>query len=304
MIYNIWPEVDRSGFFVSLPFFLSFLLTIFFCHPGASSVVALGPSDTAYSEGFTLGLSKLSKPDITTDIFHCDTTVDVQPDSTACDVFQSEEESRSRSHYIEREAARDSQTEEDDGDSEPKTHVSARSGFVEEEDDTAKDSQTEEGDEDSQSEVDGSTRSQSQEDQETAQNAEEERGGDSQPKVDVSARSQSVEEQEETAQDSQTVNAQTKDVSAVDCHSEEEENIANDERDHKNLTEEELPCSQDEDEELEEGGDGHQSEEQEHDEHLNYRDPCSGGGVIHATEPDGVTSEMGENSKKMYFIVD
>lgn len=286
-----------------LSFFLSFLLTIFFYHPGASSVVGLGPSDTAYSEGFTLGLSKLSKADITTDI-HCDTTVDVQPDATACDVFQSEEESRSRSHYIEREAAGDSQTEESDGDPEHKAHLSARSGFVEEEDETAKDSQAEEGDEDSQPEVDASTRLPSQEDQETDQNAEEEEySGDSQPKVDVPVKSRSVEEEDETAQDSQTLTAQTKEVSAVDCHSEEEENIADDERERKNSTQEDLSHSQAEDEELEEGGDGHQSEEQEHAEHLNYRDHCSGGGVINATEPDGVTSEMGENSKKNTFFV-
>lgn len=341
-------------------------MTIFFYHPGASSIVGLGPSDTAYSEGFTLGLSKLSKADITTDIIHCDTTVDVQPDATACDVFQSEEESRSRSHYIEREAAGDSQTEEGDGDPEHKAHLSARSGFVEEEDETAKDSQAEEGDEDSQPEVDASTRLQSQEDhetgqsfeeecsgnfqpkvdvparsrsveeedetaqdsqtetgdgdcqpevdastrsesqkdQETGQNAEEEEcGGDSQPKVDVPDESRSVEDEDETAQDSQTLTAQTKEVSAVDCHSEEEENIADDERDRKNSTQEDLSHSQAEDEELEEGGDGHQSEEQEHAEHHNYRDHCSGGGVINATEPDGVTSEMGENSKKILLLL-
>ena len=338
-------------------------MTIFFYFPAASSFVALGPSDTAYSEGFTLGLSKLSKPDITTDIIHCDTTADVKSDATTWDILQSEEESRS--HYIEREAARDSRTGEGDGDPEPKAHVSAMSGFIEEEDETAKDSQTEEGDgdpepiahvsarsgfieeedetakdsqteegdgdpepiahvsarsgfleeedetvkdsqrekeghEDFQPEVDGSTRSQSPEVEETGQDSEEECGNDSQAKVDVSARPMSEEEEDQSAQDCQTVNAQTKEASAasaVGCQSEEEENITEDGIGHKSLTEEDLPYSQAEDEELEEGGDGHQSEEQEH-EHLNSRDHCSGGGITHTTEPHGVTSETGENSLK------
>lgn len=37
-----------------------------------------GLSETAYSEGFTLGLSKLSEPDITTDIVHCNTELYAQ----------------------------------------------------------------------------------------------------------------------------------------------------------------------------------------------------------------------------------
>uniref|UniRef100_A0A3Q3GAD7 CENP-T/Histone H4 histone fold domain-containing protein n=1 Tax=Labrus bergylta TaxID=56723 RepID=A0A3Q3GAD7_9LABR len=50
---------------------------------GASSFVQpeQGPSDTAYSEGFTLGLSKLSEPDITTDILHCNTALYAQTDA-------------------------------------------------------------------------------------------------------------------------------------------------------------------------------------------------------------------------------
>ncbi|XP_029134146.2 enolase-phosphatase E1 [Labrus bergylta] len=50
---------------------------------GASSFVQpeRGPSDTAYSEGFTLGLSKLSEPDITTDILHCNTALYAQTDA-------------------------------------------------------------------------------------------------------------------------------------------------------------------------------------------------------------------------------
>ncbi|KAM6964684.1 uncharacterized protein cenpt [Tautogolabrus adspersus] len=50
---------------------------------GASSFMQeeRGPSETAYSEGFTLGLSKLSEPDITTDILHCNTALYAQPDA-------------------------------------------------------------------------------------------------------------------------------------------------------------------------------------------------------------------------------
>ena len=40
-----------------------------------------GPSETTYSEGFTLGLSKLSEPDVTTDIVHCNTALYAQPDA-------------------------------------------------------------------------------------------------------------------------------------------------------------------------------------------------------------------------------
>ncbi|XP_041670814.1 centromere protein T [Cheilinus undulatus] len=51
---------------------------------GASSFMQAehGLSETAYSEGFTLGLSKLSEPDITTDIVHCNTALYAKPDST------------------------------------------------------------------------------------------------------------------------------------------------------------------------------------------------------------------------------
>ncbi|TKS89830.1 Centromere protein T [Collichthys lucidus] len=40
-----------------------------------------GLSDTTYSEGFTLGLSKLSEPNITSDIVHCDTALYAQPEA-------------------------------------------------------------------------------------------------------------------------------------------------------------------------------------------------------------------------------
>ncbi|TNN46756.1 Centromere protein T [Liparis tanakae] len=49
---------------------------------GVSSSVQVeqGLSETAYSEGFTLGLSKLSEPDLTTDILHCNTALYAQTD--------------------------------------------------------------------------------------------------------------------------------------------------------------------------------------------------------------------------------
>ncbi|XP_049419116.1 retinitis pigmentosa 1-like 1 protein isoform X1 [Epinephelus fuscoguttatus] len=50
---------------------------------GVSSFMQVerGLSETAHSEGFTLGLSKLSEPDITTDILHCNTALYAQPDA-------------------------------------------------------------------------------------------------------------------------------------------------------------------------------------------------------------------------------
>ncbi|XP_076616578.1 uncharacterized protein cenpt [Chaetodon auriga] len=49
---------------------------------GANSFVMRGLSETACSEGFPLGLSKLSEPDMTTDIIHCNTALYAEPDAT------------------------------------------------------------------------------------------------------------------------------------------------------------------------------------------------------------------------------
>lgn len=51
-------------------------------HSAESSFVPVerGLSETAYTEGFTLGLSKLSEPDITTDIVNCNTALYAQSD--------------------------------------------------------------------------------------------------------------------------------------------------------------------------------------------------------------------------------
>ncbi|XP_028332373.1 centromere protein T isoform X2 [Gouania willdenowi] len=43
-------------------------------------------SDTTHCEGFTLGLSKLSEPDVTTDILHCNTALYPQPDAITSDL--------------------------------------------------------------------------------------------------------------------------------------------------------------------------------------------------------------------------
>ncbi|XP_067345259.1 centromere protein T isoform X2 [Channa argus] len=52
---------------------------------GMSSIapVQQGPGETADSEGFTLGLSKLSEPDITADIVNCNTALYAQSDAVA-----------------------------------------------------------------------------------------------------------------------------------------------------------------------------------------------------------------------------
>ncbi|XP_071319378.1 centromere protein T [Trachinotus anak] len=44
-------------------------------------------SETAYSEGFTLGLGELSEPDITTDIVNCNTALYTQPDAMTSNFF-------------------------------------------------------------------------------------------------------------------------------------------------------------------------------------------------------------------------
>ncbi|XP_068161893.1 centromere protein T [Antennarius striatus] len=46
-----------------------------------SSFVEQGPSETVLSEGFTLGISKLSEPDLTTDIIHCKTALYAKSDA-------------------------------------------------------------------------------------------------------------------------------------------------------------------------------------------------------------------------------
>lgn len=55
-------------------------------YPEVSSYVEQGPSETAFSEGFTLGLSKLGEPDVTADIVHCNTALYAQPDAMTSNV--------------------------------------------------------------------------------------------------------------------------------------------------------------------------------------------------------------------------
>uniref|UniRef100_UPI0037E8546C enolase-phosphatase E1 n=1 Tax=Semicossyphus pulcher TaxID=241346 RepID=UPI0037E8546C len=52
----------------------------------SSFVLERGHNETAFSEGFTLGLSKLSEPDITADIVHCDTALYPQPDAMTSNI--------------------------------------------------------------------------------------------------------------------------------------------------------------------------------------------------------------------------
>lgn len=266
-----------------------------------------------------MGLSKLSEPDITGDIVHCDTVLDAQPEATTCNVSHSEKESRSRSHWKETETAPDSQTEEGGGDSQPEIDVSARSKSEENEIfkefqaagggvdasqpevdvSTGSPSEEEEGEnpQDSQSEIDVSTRSQSEEeDGETAKESQaDEVAGDSQSEVHDSARCQSEEDEGESTQEYQIANAQSKELSAADYHSEQEGNSADDERRPKTLKREDIPHLQAEDGEQEEDGDWHVSEEQEHDEPISYRDRCSGGRVTHTPKTDGDTGGCSKN---------
>lgn len=308
---------------LSLPLFSLFLSL------GTSTFIGLCPSGTSYPEGFTVGLSKLSEPDITADIVHCDTALDAQPDTTTCDVSHSEEESRSRSHWKETETAPDTQTKEGGGDSQLEIDFSARSKYDEVEKETVNESQAagrgvdesqrevdvctgsrseeKEGEnpQDSQSEIDVSIRLRSEEeDGETAKESQaEEVASDSQPEVQDSARCQSEEEEEETTQEYQIANAQSKELSAADCHSEEKGNYADDDRRPKTLNREDFPHLQAEDGEQEEDGDWHESEEQEHEEPISYRDRCSGGRVTHNPKTDGDKSETGGGSKNILLLL-
>ncbi|XP_029702229.1 centromere protein T-like [Takifugu rubripes] len=174
---------------------------------GMSSFVGLGPSDNTCTEGLTLGLSTLSEPDITTDIVQCDTDRDTRL----------KEESTTRSHYKEEESARDSQTEESDGDPQPEVDVSTgtQSQEEEEEEEGAQKSHSEEECGDPQPEVEVFTGSQSQEEEEEgAQTSHsEEECGDPEPEVEVFTGSQSQEEEEEDEEEEE---------GAQKSHSEEE----------------------------------------------------------------------------------
>ncbi|TNN03873.1 hypothetical protein fugu_000902 [Takifugu bimaculatus] len=166
---------------------------------GMSSFVGLGPSDNTCTEGLTLGLSTFSEPDITTDIVQCDTDRDTRL----------KEESTTRSHYKEEESARDSQTEESDGDPQPEVDVSTgtQSQEEEEEEEGAQQSHSEEECGDPEPEVEVSTGSQSQEEEEEEEGAQEshkeEECGDPEPEVEVSTGSQSQEEEEEEEEGAQ-----------------------------------------------------------------------------------------------------
>nr|XP_019960369.1 PREDICTED: centromere protein T [Paralichthys olivaceus] len=264
---------------------------------------------TTYSEGFTLGLSVLSVPDVSADIVNCNTALYSEPNSMTSslsivetqdkretsDMEQNEPEKEKSVHVSPTEGgvAVESQSEEYVSDGQSEKDVDTAECQEEEmkrtsdgenddeeenrveaqtEEEGAADPQTEGEEEDSQPEEDVAVRSQS-EAEEVAPDSqtEEEDGVDSQPGEDVAARS----EEEEVTPDSQT---EEEEEGAVDSQSVEE----GDAEEYQSDQEDPAANSQSEEDEH----DGKQEEEEDGEqasellEHISRRAQRSQGGLI------------------------
>ncbi|XP_034426142.1 centromere protein T [Hippoglossus hippoglossus] len=184
---------------------------------------------TTYSEGFHLGLSVLSEPDISTDIVNCNTALYTEPNSmmSSSSIGQDKGESRDM-EPTEGGVAAEPQSEECvsedqsekvvDTAEEVEMKSTSESQHSEEEENRVEAQTEEEGATDSQTEGNAASRSHSEEEEVApdSQTEGEEDVVDSQPEEDVAARSE--EEEEEVAPDSQT--EEEKDV--VDSQPEED----------------------------------------------------------------------------------
>ncbi|XP_060883519.1 FK506-binding protein 5 isoform X2 [Labrus mixtus] len=247
-----------------------------------------GPSDTAYSEGFTLGLSKLSEPDITTDILHCNTALYAQTDAMTSnyttvatqdkptamasqlqrqmsEMEQSElrEEKSMNAFPTEEEAVAEPQGEEYISESQENAGGSTTNGQAQDVAVMSK-SEDEENVVEAQTGEEGATDSQADEEEE-----EKEDGGvDSEPEEDGTTRSQSEEvqpdsrtqeekeEEEEEEEKEDAVESQIEEECAVDAQHEEEEKDEDDavdsQSDEKESAVDSLPEEEEEEEEEEE----------------------------------------------------
>ncbi|KAM8730152.1 uncharacterized protein cenpt isoform 1-T2 [Acanthopagrus schlegelii] len=214
-----------------------------------SAFVERGHNETTFSEGFTLGLSKLSEPDITTDILHCNTALYAQPDAMTANfsIVATQDKPTVMASQIQRRMMQEEEKEEE-GRMEAAQNMPGEMGslylFPTEEDvveehqieersshgaahgqheDAAAMLQTSEKDDTAESEEDEKRVEENEEDGSADSHAaeEEEEGEvDSQPEEEVATKSQS--EEEEFVSDSQTeeeagaVDSQTEDLGAVE----------------------------------------------------------------------------------------
>ncbi|XP_060951541.1 centromere protein T [Limanda limanda] len=172
------------------------------------------PNMTTYSEGFNLGLSALSLPDISTDIVNCNTALYTEPNSmtSSSSIVAPEDKGETRDmEPTEGGGAAEPQSEEEENRVEAQTEEegasdsqTAASRSQSEEEEVAPDSQTKEEEDvvDSQPEEEVAGRSEEEEVAPESQTEEDEDVGDSQPEEEVVAMSQ--EEEEEVAPESQT----------------------------------------------------------------------------------------------------
>ncbi|XP_074518687.1 uncharacterized protein cenpt [Halichoeres trimaculatus] len=212
-----------------------------------------GPSETAYSEGFTLGLSKLSEPDITTDIFNCNTALYAQPDAiTSTSITATQDKPTVMASQLQRQMIEEEQEEQNELGKEKSLYTFPHEEAEPQEEECVSESQEKDGGSmvETQAE-DAATKSKLEEneptpasqsvvrrdtaefEEEVAAHTEEEKEAssqsedneddrvDSELEEDVATGSQS--EEEEVQQDSQTEEEEEKSVS--ESQAEEEEDV-------------------------------------------------------------------------------
>ncbi|XP_040032076.2 uncharacterized protein cenpt isoform X1 [Gasterosteus aculeatus] len=158
-----------------------------------------GLNETTHSEGFTLGLSKLSEPDITTDILHCNTALYPQPESMTSSFSITATQDKPTvmasqlQRLIEQEELMEAEHSELGGDK-PMHAFPYEEGAEPEEEQDMERSQSNVKSDAAESEEE-EIRVGTQTDAEDSQTEEEHGGVDSQHEEDVDARSQSEEEE-------------------------------------------------------------------------------------------------------------
>ncbi|XP_053269212.1 centromere protein T [Pleuronectes platessa] len=185
-------------------------------HMGGDHDQPQDPDMTTYSEGFNLGLSVVSEPDISTDIVHCNTALYTEPNSitSSSSIVATQDKGETRdmepteggsaAELQSEEGVSEDQSEKDVGTVEEVEMKNSSDGQYSEEEENRVEAQTEEeGAADSQTEGNAASRSHSEEEEVAPESqTEEEDVVDSQPEGDVAAMSE--EEEEEVAPESQT----------------------------------------------------------------------------------------------------
>ncbi|XP_068613999.1 centromere protein T-like [Brachionichthys hirsutus] len=270
-----------------------------------SGFVEQGPSDTAFSEGFTLGLSKLNEPDLTTDILHCNTALYAKPDAMTSNISVMAPQLQRQVEVKQRqvtEAERDELVkerpiyldEEEDvvGDASAEENIKGQVD-IQSERDVAMSQSEEEDLPDSQTEEDDAVGPPAEEAEEdaaaTSQSDEEDAVGPPAEEAEEDAAATSQSDEEEVDRDTQTeedvrVDTQTEEL-AADSQAEEEMDVAEYQMDQENPAGGDFADSQDED-----AYDG--APEEQDDEHVSgqglenviRRAHRSGSGIVPITE--------------------